>query len=742
MGVLERAPLAWRLTALVGVAFAVTALAAFALMDAAARDVLLQRNLDLRAQQIETVLHRVDHATPTTEPESALHGLARLEEHDAGAVAFVLEPERDLRTGRPLPAPRRDRLGAALAPVSAADAGDRFEFRDEHGVRHWAIHRPHPDGGWTLGVVVPLELLLADANLIRQRLILVWIVITVVVLGALAWMLRREMRPLRSLTEAAAAMAGGDLQVDVDVDGPGDVGILSQSFLNMREAIGRQLAALRESEGRYRLIFDAMSDGVLLLDQDGTIVAANPQVAATHGWSPSQLTGRPLTRLLREDDQELARLLRNPPADTPLTLSARTCDREQRERETEIRAVRLTFQGRPHALIVLHDLTNQRRLERQLMQSQRLESVGRLAGGIAHDFNNLLTPVLGYSEMLLASGDLGAEAQADAEAIRRAGERARSLARQLLAFSRRQEQTPQVLDLVQTVQDFEPILRRTLREDVELVCTYGSEPCLVQADPGRLEQVLMNLAVNAMDALPGGGRLELSVTAEVSGQEQRQAHLRIRDDGPGIPDGIIDHVCDPYFTTKAPGHGFGLGLSAVRDIVLQYGGTLAVRNHEQGGCEVTILLPCTEAPAPDEALDVATAQQRIDGRGETVVLVEDDDMVRRLLEVLLTKHGYAVRSFASGVDALDELTAQPTPADLVLTDVVMPGMSGPQLRDRLQDAGIVLPTVFMSGYASELLLQRGLNDSAPDFLQKPLTPPQLLRVLRQALARSSAPPAP
>jgi two-component system, cell cycle sensor histidine kinase and response regulator CckA len=752
MGFLKRASLAWRLTALVGVAFAVTVLAAFALMDGAARSVLLQRNLDLRTRQLETVLRRVDRPAPQLQPQPALRREVALQEltlqleHDHHVVPFVIDRERNLETGRPIARQHRERLHAGLAPFSGAQEGGSFVFRDDQHHPHWAIVRPHRDGQWALGVALPRDLLLADAHVIRQRLIVVWVVVTVLVLSALAWLLRRELRPLRDLTRAAAAMADGDLQEAVAVDGSGEVGVLSRSFLHMREAIGRQLAALRESEGRYRLIFDAMSDGVLLLDQDGTIAAANPRVADAYGWTPAQLTGRPVTCLLREGDVELARLLRNPPADAPLTLSARTCDREQRERETEIRAVRLTFQGRPHALIILHDLSSQRRLERQFLQSQRLESVARLAGGIAHDFNNLLTPVLGYSEMLLASGDLGPEARKDVEAIRRAGERARSMARQLLAFSRRQEQAPAVLDLVQTVKDFEPILRRTLSEDIELVCTYTDGPSLVEADPGRLEQVLMNLAVNAMDALPGGGRLELSVAIEsIAAGPEQQTHLaclRIRDDGPGIPDHILDHVCEPYFTTKEAGHGLGLGLSTAREIVQQYGGTLTVRNHELGGCEVTVLLPCAPVVVTAGGPGADASERRSDGQGETVVLVEDDDMVRRVLEILLVKHGYAVRSYPGGMACLDDLIARPTPADVVLTDVVMPGMSGPQLRDRLQDAGIVLPTVFMSGYASEILLQRGLSGTAPDFLQKPLTPPQLLQVLRQALARSSAPPAP
>ncbi len=744
MRALNNMSLASRLTALVGVAFAITAVAAFVLMDGTARTVLLRRNLDLRGQLLEMAARRLD---PAASDAAVLRELAAIADPSREMIPFALDDRGRLLVDESA----RDRLRDAVASLRdrarPTEAG-RYAWSDPDGRRFWVSFRPLPGMPWVIGCRSPQDRLLADATIIRQRLVLVWIGVTALVLAGLAVMLRREMLPLRSLTEAATAMAAGDLDVAVATDGPSDVGLLARSFAAMRASIGHQLGALRESESRYRKIFDAMTDGVLLVDPDGIIVAANPQVAGNYGWTPAQLTGRPLSCLLREDDLALLQSLRNPPADRPLALAGVTCDRERRERETVIRAVRLTFQGRPHALILLHDITSQRRLERQLMQSQRLESVGRLAGGVAHDFNNLLTPILGYSEMLLADPNLSEEARADLEAIQRAGERARSLARQLLAFSHQQVVAMRELDLGAALRELEPVLRQTLREDIQLRCDIGQATGLVHADPGQIEQLVLNLAVNAMDAMPEGGVLEIGVdvrdVADASDLPQgTYACLQVRDSGPGIPAELLPRVCEPFFTTKESGRGLGLGLATVDSIVKQHGGRLLLRNRETGGLEVTVLLPCrieagslvrAEPPPPDESLPR--------GHGETVILVEDDDMVRQLIETLLTKYGYAVRAYANGSDCLADLRERPAPADLLLTDVVMPGLNGPQLRSQLDASGIVLPTVFMSGYAGETLIQRGLRQGHADFLQKPLTPEMLLGKLRQMTLRPSVPPAP
>jgi len=766
MAAVRRNSLVWRLLALLGGAFAVTSLVVFLLVDSLIRQVVYHSSLEVYSERVEAILRRleqqVDRLELTGQPDVyradfqdlVLRELATVHDSDPAAEVFPFILDRD---GAVLLHPRYPRGDLTYvehihALSDSAKRRGEYEFTSPDGDRQWATFQPFPPWGWVVGYRVPVSVLMADAELIRQQLIVVWFTVTPLVLLLVALVLRRVTRPLSELADAAAAMAAGALDRAVATEHPGEVGVLADVFVHMRDAIRRQLSELRESESRYRQIFDAGADGLLLLDQDGRIVAANPRAAATYGWSTQQLTGRHIEGLLREHDRELAQALRMPPADTPLSLSGVTCDREGRELETELSAVRLAFQGQAHALVILRDVTAQRRLERQLLQSQRLESVGRLAGGIAHDFNNLLTPVLGYSEMLLQNPGLPVEARGDLEAIQRAGERARNLARQLLAFSRRQVLEMRDLNLGQTIADFEPILRRTLREDIDLVLERSDERHRVRADLSQVEQIIMNLAINALDAMPDGGRLEMitawrrldaATAAQYPGLAPGDfASLTVRDTGPGIPPEIIDRVFEPFFTTKEAGKGTGLGLATIHGIVSQHEGWVGVRNHPAGGCVVEILLPCLPHVDVPPSADARGARRLARGHGETVILVEDDDMVRDLIRALLTKHGYAVRAYASGPGCFDALSTQPQPADLLLTDVVMPGLNGPELRDRLLAAGFALPVLFMSGYAGETLLRRGLADVRADFLQKPLLPEQLLQKIRQMLDAANLPPAP
>lgn len=601
-------------------------------------------------------------------------------------------------------------------------------------------------GGGCLLLAPAAIMLLQGSALTHRQLVLVWLIFAGLVLCAIAFFLRRAIRPWRDLTRAAAALDNDEPPQELPIAAAGAIGELARSLAGLREKVEDLQVALRESESRYRLIFDAMTDGLLLLDQDGSILAANPRLAETHGWTSQQLSGRSVTCLLRGEDHALVNTLRTPPADRPAVISGWTCDREGRERETEIRAIRLMLQGRPHALVILHDVAAQRRLERQLLLAQKYETVGDLAGGIAHDFNNLLTPVLGYSEMLLANPELSQEARADLQAIQRAGERARVMARRLLAYCRPQIPAVQTLDLGRTLAACESLLRQTLRKDIELVVKLPEAVCLILADPGQLEQMLMNLAINAMDAMPGGGRLEIELDdqetesaggAHAPAEQAATCHrLLVRDTGSGIAPALQDRVCEPLFSTKS--HGTGMGLAIVQNIVNQHHGSLAIRNRPAGGCEIEILLPgLARAPAADQKRSDGQALPR--GKGETVILVEDDLMVRRLIETMLDKHGYAVRAYGSGQECLDDLAARPAPADLLLADVVMPGLSGPQLRDRLAASGLTLPTLLISGYSGQTLQQRGLfGDPAgqvqTDFLQKPLTAELLLGKLHVMLA--------
>jgi len=752
---LKRDSLVWRLLLLIGGAFAATALAVFLLVSSLIGNVLHERGREVHGQRAEAIVREFERqaerlvltgqeeAYRADFEDTALRRLAEVHYRQANPRSFPFVADGD---GAILIHPWYSRGDLTFADELASldGAPDDFYYQGRDGQRHLAVVQRHEPWDWYVIYSVPENLLQADSDQIKTLMLMVWGLSTALALAGLAWMLMRETRPLLVLADAAEAMALGDLDREVDEQRPGEVGVVARGFVHMRGAIRRQMDELREGEARYRKIFDAGADGLLLLDDASTIVAANPAAGAMYGWPPSQLEGRHITALLREHDAELAQALRSPPADKPVHLTGITCNRERQELETEISAVRLSFQGRTHVMVILRDVTAQRHLERQLLQSQKLESVGRLAGGIAHDFNNLLTPVLGYAEMLLDSPELSDEARSDVTAIQRAGERARGLARQLLAFSRRQVLEMRSLDLADIIEEFSPILRRTLPEDIDLVVTRSNDDCRVHADPSQIEQIVMNLVVNAMDVMPDGGRIELGVRCRTITGDDLQAFaslgpgsyvsLTVRDSGPGVAPEIVDRVFEPFFTTKDVGKGTGLGLATIHGIVSQHGGWVGLRNVDGGGCEFEILLPCMPATSVGSSVEVDDDDViRLRGREELVWVVEDDDMVRDLIDVMLRRHGYRVVSFVAAAPCLEVADRGEVAADLVLTDVVMPRMNGPELRDALRDRGFTMPVLFMSGYAGETLVRRGLADAHADFLNKPIDPPRLLAKIRQML---------
>jgi signal transduction histidine kinase/DNA-binding response OmpR family regulator len=382
------------------------------------------------------------------------------------------------------------------------------------------------------------------------------------------------------------------------------------------------------------------------------------------------------------------------------------------------------------------------RAQDRLLQSQKMEAVGRLAGGVAHDFNNLLAVVMGHSELLLASLGEGDPLRDDAEEIRTASQRAAELTRQLLAFSRRQLLQPSVLDLGAVVTRLVTVLRRLIPESIEIATRL--EPALgrVAVDPGQLEQVILNLAINARDAMPDGGRLVLE-TANVAVEEAlatrhpgarpgRWVALAVRDSGHGIDAATRAHLFEPFFTTKSPGTGTGLGLSTVYGIVEQHQGFIDVESTPGRGSTFTVYLPRVE----DAGSETAGTPPPASGRGgETVLVVEDDPAVRNLMRTMLTRHGYVVLEGGSGPEALEVARRHAGRIDLVVTDVIMPHMSGRELADTLLTERADLRVLYVSGYADDVVTRHRLLDGDSGFLQKPFTEERLGRAVREALAR-------
>jgi two-component system cell cycle sensor histidine kinase/response regulator CckA len=374
---------------------------------------------------------------------------------------------------------------------------------------------------------------------------------------------------------------------------------------------------------------------------------------------------------------------------------------------------------------------------------QKMEAIGQLAGGIAHDFNNLMTAVVGYSAFVLKKMDVDDPRRLDIEEIRRAGERAAELTHQLLAFSRKQILQPRPLDLNAVVASLEMMLRRLIGGQANLVCDYGSDIGVVNADPGQLEQTIVNLVLNARDAMPHGGTVTISTGSMEryeSSAEQLDVHpgqyvrLSVEDTGTGLEPQTQAHMFEPFFTTKRLGEGTGLGLSTVFGIVQQSGGHIGVESELGHGTTFhiyfprvsAIALPVSRNPPPSSA----------PAGTETTLVVEDEDSVRSLIAGVLRELGYTVVEAKNGVEALELHARHPSPIAFMITDVVMPGLTGPALAQRLAPLAPQMKVLFISGYAADTLLRRGALEDGVAFLQKPFTPDVLAIKAREILDRT------
>jgi nitrogen-specific signal transduction histidine kinase len=400
--------------------------------------------------------------------------------------------------------------------------------------------------------------------------------------------------------------------------------------------------------------------------------------------------------------------------------------------------------GKPqHFICVIEDITEWRTLEAQLRQASKMDAIGQLAAGIAHDFNNLLSVIISYSEML--SGDLkeGDPMRADLEEIRGAGKRAVELTRQLLAFSRQQVLQPQLVDLGEVVRSMEKMLQRLLGADVELHATESGELSRILVDPGQMEQVIMNLAVNARDAMPQGGKLEIMTSRVQLDQTYAAEHvgitpgphvlLAVSDTGTGMDKATLARMWEPFFTTKELGKGTGLGLATVFGIVRQSGGTIWVDSELGRGTTFQVFFPTVDGAARTRAAPPSVAPARVLRGTETILVVENEEAVRVLACAILRKHGYDVLEAQSGGDAFLICEQHPSVIHLLLTDMVMPRMSGRQLAERLHVIRPEMKVLYMSGYTSDPVLRHGILESSIAFLQKPITPEALSRKVRDVL---------
>ena len=508
-----------------------------------------------------------------------------------------------------------------------------------------------------------------------------------------------------------------------------------------RERMKRQL---REREEYFKSLIEQAMDIIAVLDADGAVRYASPSVLPLLGYGAEELVGQHIFDLVHPDDvgpalRVFAEGVATGQGDRLLGLQVRHKDGTYRSLEAIGRYL-LDDPVVRGVVINARDVTERRSLERQLLQAQKMEAVGRLAGGIAHDFNNILTAIFGYADLLTEEFPAGSPARQDLEEIRKAATRASALTRQLLAFSRQQVLAPVVLSVNDLVDDVGKMLRRLVGEDVELRLMLARDAGNVRADSGQLQQVIMNLVVNARDAMPTGGKLVIE-TADAELTEQyaelhqavipgRYVMLAVSDTGVGMDAQTKARIFEPFFTTKEKGKGTGLGLSTVYGIVKQSGGYVWVYSEPGHGTTFKLYLPRVDAPAEPQAPPRETAT--LTGT-ETILLAEDDEILRPLTKGLLTKLGYTVLDAKSAEQALAVAGARQGPIHLLVADVVMPGASGRELARRLAQSRPETRVLYVSGYTDDAIVHHGMLEPGLKFLQKPFTPAALARKVREVL---------
>jgi PAS domain S-box-containing protein len=505
-----------------------------------------------------------------------------------------------------------------------------------------------------------------------------------------------------------------------------------------QQLVERAQLARDESAERYRKLTDATFDAVIV-SQDGLLREANAGYSEMFGYDIEELIGRPVTDLVAEESRAEVERRNGQNVDGTYQLVGRRKD----GRKLFLEATGRTHEigGRPARITALRDMTEKRTLEDQFRQAQKMEAVGRLAGGVAHDFNNLLTVIMSYTDMLSEGFSPQDPRTDDLDQIRKAAITASSLTRQLLAFSRQQVIEPRLVNLNDIVSTSEKLLNRLIGEDVALVTTLTSDHLAVMIDPGQLEQVIMNLAVNSRDSMPTGGKLTLETSVEKMDAEYARDHwpatpgdfamLAVSDTGSGMDEATRARIFEPFFTTKEIGKGTGLGLATVYGIVKQSNGFIWVYSEPDQGTTFKIYLPLVDRPAAHyggqcEVTPLPTGT-------ETILLAEDAAAVRVAARQILERAGYTVLEAPTGKDALMIASKRQAPIHLLLTDVVMPEIGGRELAEQFAEFRPASKVLYMSGYTDDAVVRHGLLRSGIAYLQKPFSPDTLARKVREVL---------
>ena len=680
------------------------------------------------------------------------------------AMTNLLGASTSLMIGDPGTGIWTDLAGPTSSPPDQALTPGRLNHFAADSGSYVGYAVPVANTSWTLVVRAPESTMTAPArSFLKSALVFAGIAIGLGVLGAVL-LGRRINRPLRDITEATERIAAGNFSGRADENSPGEVGRLARSFNAMANQLGASTQKLQESEASHRAFVSHASQGIWRLEfpggvdinrppeaqikswyEGGALADCNPVLAEMYGIQAGYtLVQIPLARLYPPEDPASAQVLQAFVARGHRCSGVET--REQRNgdppRIHTHDLIGIIEEGKLRRIWgTRRDVTLERSLDERIAQSQRLESVGRLAGGIAHDFNNLLTVILADTESI--QGRFGAD-DGEVREIEAAARRGAELTRQLLAFSRGQVLRPSVLDLNQVISSFQTMLRRVIGEDIDLRLRLTEPLDPVEADSAQIERVIMNLVVNARDAMPNGGTLELRTEVVDIDEDYvrnrpgvrtgRHVMLSVSDTGVGMNEEVRRNAFEPFYTTKPKGRGTGLGLASVYGVVRQSGGDISLYSEPGHGTIVKVFLPSAAGSmVPRPALPVA-ADAGGGVPGGTVLLVEDDPAVRKLVSRSLGVLGFQVLEVPDGIAALKKVTELDGKVDVVLTDMVMPGMSGIDLVQKLREKWPSIGVVMMSGYTGDTYVDAEGFPQNVGFLEKPFAVAELRRTIRNAVS--------
>ncbi len=609
---------------------------------------------------------------------------------------------------------------------------------------------------WTLLTVLPESYYLAGIKEGSSRSAVMFSIALMLSLAVAALLAAAVTQSLRRISSATRSLARGDLTQRVPGSRLEELDDLAVSFNQMAEKLTRSIEELRAEEQRLlhekRLVdtlMDTLPGTVALFDEEGTLLKWNKVLERVSGRDAQALEGRKAADFLPAEQAEIA-------ARSIQAALARGYDEVELSMLSGagtrvpylFKSVRMDTAQGPRILGIGFDMSDRREFEDRLRQAQKMEAIGALAGGIAHDFNNLLTVILGFSEVLRRRLEPLDPARGDADQIALTAHRAAQLTRQLLAFSRKQLLQPVIFDVTQCIRDMSRMLLRVIGEDIELETLLPESPMRCKTDPGQIEQAILNLVVNARDAMPRGGKLTIEAHQVYLDEEHCRLHpnahpgeyiqISVADTGSGMSPEVLARVFEPFFTTKEVGSGTGLGLAMVYGIVQQSGGHVEARTQPGHGSTFTLYLPATDAPATAQRAAALATTTPVSIGTETVLLVEDEKAVRELTSRVLTSRGFTVLEAADGKEAQRLAEAPGQAIDILVTDVVMPGQSGPDLAVTLRARRPGLPVLFVSGHTDDAVVRHGLANHTIDFLPKPYVPSDLVRKVRDILDRDEA----